>query len=415
MTSPAALLATPSGGAAVRHLMPPGVNAAPVDLSIVVPALNEQVTIAEFVDWCQAGLAQAGVPGQILIVDSSTDETPQLALAQGAEVLCVPKRGLGRAYIDAIPFVRGRWIIMGDADLTYDFRDLAPWIERFKRGDEFIMGSRFKGKIEPDAMPKLHRYFGTPITTWLLNLIYGTHFSDIHCGMRGVTLQAFQRMRMRSRSWQYASEMIIKSVHLRLRTSEVPVHFHKDREGRVSNLKRLGWWAPWHAAWISVQAMFTYGADFFLFWPGLILTVLGLAASAALSNGPIAVGGIGFSLHWMLLFLLVGVVGFQSLLTGVLAKVLYDPERHEAHRWHGWFRFNTAVVTTAAMVLLGGLAALELITEYISLGYRLPAQLGPASYRAVAGMGLCLLAALYFTFSLVFNALYESTGQSPTS
>ena len=415
MIPPVAPSTMPPPVAVPRHLLPPGTESAPVDLSIVVLAMNEQLTIAEFVDWCRAGLVQAGVAGQILIVDSSTDRTPEIALAHGAEVLCVPKRGLGRAYIDAIPFIRGKWIVMGDADLTYDFRDLAPFVAQFRAGEEFIMGSRFRGSIEAEAMPALHRYFGTPITTWVLNMIYWTRFSDIHCGMRGVTLDAFQRMRMRSQSWQYASEMIIKSVHLRLRTSEVPVHFYKDREGRVSNLKRIGWWAPWHAAWISVQAMFTYGADFFLFWPGIVLAVFGLVQRFALTNGPVAVGSIGFSLHWMLLFLLVGVVGFQSLLTGVLAKVLYDPERREAHRWHGWFRFNHATLVTAAILLLGVAAGSSLISEYFRLGYKLPPELGPASYRAVAGVGLVLLGALYFTFSLVFNALYESMAQTQSA
>lgn len=392
-----------------RHLRPEGAPLGPVEFSIVIPALNEEVTIGEFVAWCREGLEKAGVRGQILIIDSSTDRTPDIALAGGAEVLRVPKRGLGRAYIDAIPFIRGAWIVMGDADLTYDFRELTPFVEKFRAGAEFIMGSRFRGSIEEGAMPPLHQYFGTPITTRLLNLIYGTRFSDIHCGMRGVTRPAFVRMRMRSQSWQYASEMIIKSVHLRLPTAEVPVSFFKDREGRVSNLKRIGWWAPWHAAWISVQAMFTYGADFFLFWPGLLLAAVGLAASALLCNGPVQFGGIGFSLHWMLLFLLVGVVGFQALLTGILAKVLYDPERHEAHRWHPWFSFNRATVLTGLLVLLGLGAGAGLLSEYLRLDFKLPADLGPASYRAVAGVGLLLIAALYFTFSLVFNALYEST------
>jgi glycosyltransferase involved in cell wall biosynthesis len=387
----------------------------PIDLSIVIPAMNESVTIQEFVAWCAEGLSRAGVPGQILIVDSSTDGTADLALAAGAEVLQVPKRGLGRAYIDAIPFVRGRWIVMGDADLTYDFRDLWPWVERFRAGDEFIMGSRFKGSIEADAMPRLHQYFGTPITTWLLNRIYGTDFSDIHCGMRGVTLDAFRRMRMRSQSWQYASEMIAKSIHLRLRTSEVPVRFYKDRAGRVSNLKRIGWWAPWQAAWISVQAMFTYGADFLLFWPGFVLAVAGLGPALFLSNGPRTIGGVGFSLHWLFFFLLVGSAGVQALLMGILAKVLYDPERIDVHRWRPWFRFNRATIITGGMLLIGASAGLELIADYVRLGYRLPPEIGPASYRAVAGLGLGLLAALYFTFSLVFNALDESTSPSPTS
>jgi glycosyltransferase involved in cell wall biosynthesis len=350
-----------------------------------------------------------------LIVDSSTDATPEIALAAGAEVLQVPKRGLGRAYIDSIPFIRGQWIVMGDADLTYDFRHVAPFVEQFRAGKEFIMGSRFRGSIEPGAMPAMHRYLGTPVTTLLLNLIYGTRFSDIHCGIRGVTLDAFKRMRLRSQSWQYASEMIIKSVHLRLRVSEVPVHFYKDREGRVSNLKRIGWWAPWHAAWISVQAMFTYGADFFLFWPGLVLAVVGLTAGFALGNGPITVGGVGFSLHWMLLFLLMGVIGFQALLTAILAKIIYDPEGHEVRRWHGLFGFNRVAMVTGALFVLGLVAGLSLVSEYVRLGYRLPAELGPASYRAVAGVGLFLLGALYFTFSLVFNALYESMAQTPSA
>ena len=175
---------TPPPEAPSLHL-PAGAEPGPVELSIVIPALNEEVTIGEFIAWCREGLERAGVCGQILIVDSSTDRTPEIALVGGAEVLRVPKRGLGRAYIDAIPFIRGEWIVMGDADLTYDFRELAPFVEKFREGFEFVMGSRFRGSIEEGAMPALHRYFGTPLTTWILNLIYGSSFSDIHCGMRG--------------------------------------------------------------------------------------------------------------------------------------------------------------------------------------------------------------------------------------
>src|SRR5262249_24087696 len=113
----------------IEHLLPPGLATAPVELSIVVPALNEAITVGEFVDWCHEGIKRAGVTAQILIVDSSTDATPQIVLEHGGEVLRVPKRGLGRAYIDAIPYVRGRWVIMGDADLTYDFRELAPFVD----------------------------------------------------------------------------------------------------------------------------------------------------------------------------------------------------------------------------------------------------------------------------------------------
>ena len=146
------------------------------ELSIVIPALNEQLTITEFIRWCRAGLHQAGIVGEILIVDSSSDETPQLALEAGARVLRTPKRGLGHAYKDAIPFIRGLYVLMGDADCTYDFRELKPFVDSFHEGYEYVMGSRWRGSIEPGAMPKLHQYLGTPVTTWILNRLYGCRF-----------------------------------------------------------------------------------------------------------------------------------------------------------------------------------------------------------------------------------------------
>src|SRR5260370_42540833 len=133
------------------------------EVSLVVPALNEQISIGRFVEWCREGLRKAGVEGEILIIDSSTDNTPEIAVDKGARVLRTPRRGLGRAYIDALNYVRGKYIIMGDCDCTYDFREIGPFIEHFHKGSEFIMGSRSKGYIEAGAMPPLHRYFGTPI------------------------------------------------------------------------------------------------------------------------------------------------------------------------------------------------------------------------------------------------------------
>ena len=144
------------------RLLLPANDVAQPELSIVIPALNEELTIGQFVDWCQEGLRRAKVRGEVLIIDSSTDATAEVALAQGARVLKTPKRGLGRAYIDAIPFIRGDYVLMGDADCTYDFRDLEPFMAKFHDGYEYVMGSRFRGYIEPGSMPPLHRYFGTP-------------------------------------------------------------------------------------------------------------------------------------------------------------------------------------------------------------------------------------------------------------
>ncbi|HEY0468597.1 MAG TPA: glycosyltransferase family 2 protein, partial [Polyangiaceae bacterium] len=193
-------------------LLLPAQDVADPEISIVIPSLNEELTMADFVSWCVEGLEKAGVRGEILIIDSGTDRAGEIALAHGARVLKTPKRGLGRAYQDALPHIRGQFILMGDCDCTYDFRELAPFVKEFHAGAEFVMGSRFRGYIEPGSMPPLHRYLGTPVTTWILNTIFSSHFSDIHCGMRGIAKAAFVRMDLQSQSWEYASEMVLKSV-----------------------------------------------------------------------------------------------------------------------------------------------------------------------------------------------------------
>jgi glycosyltransferase involved in cell wall biosynthesis len=309
------------------------------ELSIVVPALNEELTVGDFVAWCQQGLKAARVEGEILIVDSSTDRTGERALAAGARVLKTPKRGLGRAYLDALPHVRGRYVVMGDADCTYDFRELAPFVAALRAGFELVMGSRFAGFIEPGAMPALHRYFGTPLTTWVLNRLYGSAFSDIHCGLRGISREALVRMRLRSQSWEYASEMVLKSVRLGLRTTEVPVRFLKDREGRLSHHKRAGWFSPWQAGWINLWAMLVYRADAFLLWPGALLLAAGLAFQ--LAAAPLGLLGVTCAS-----------VGLLASFAGVLAKVVCDETGAARRRWLKTFASTRTVV-------LGALAALS--------------------------------------------------------
>jgi len=385
------------------QLLVPANDVADPELSIVIPALNEELTIAHFVDWCMQGLERAGIKGEVLIIDSSTDATADIAVAKGARVLKTPKRGLGRAYIDAIPFIRGQYVLMGDADCTYDFRELGPFMESFRKGYEYVMGSRFKGSIEKNAMPPHHRYFGTPLTTWMLNILYGSRFSDIHCGMRGITIDALRRMRLESQSWQYASEMIIKSIHMGLRTTEVPVLFYKDMEGRESHLKRGGWWMPWFAGWITLEIMLTWGADFFLLRPGFVMFLVGGLGVAALFNGPVQLAGIGFSLHWMLLFLLLFVVGIQLFMMGNLARALYGCE--DGRRpWQKLFRFGPAVLVASLLAIAGILSLLPLAREYVAGNYRLPSVLSDASFHAVAGIGLILWSFTHFTFSMVYNA-----------
>ena len=384
------------------ELFVPNEDVADPELSIVIPALNEELTIGRFVDWCRQGLCDANVRGEIIIVDSSSDTTAEIALSRGARVLKTPKRGLGRAYIDALPFIRGEYVLMGDADCTYDFRELRPFMERFRCGDEYIMGSRFHGYIEPGSMPPLHQYLGTPVTTWTLNLLYGSRFSDIHCGMRGITLDALRRMELQSQSWEYASEMVLKSVRMELRTAEVPVRFLKDEQGRLSHHKRSGWFSPWQAAWINLKAMFIHGADFFLYRPGLLLLV-GLLLTVPVSLGPVSLGPITFSLHWMLLGLTLCVLGLHGIYVGAIARLFSDYSGETTRRWLTRFSYTRSVVLSALIVTGGIGLGIPLVVRYIRSGFRLSA-IFPADHLAVTGLLLVIGGFMNFTFTLAIHA-----------
>ena len=384
------------------ELLVPYDDVADPEISIVIPTLNERITIEDFITWCKQGLEQAGVDGEILIVDSSSDETPQLALANGARVLRTPKRGLGRAYIDSLPYIRGKYVLMGDADCTYDFREIDGFVKAFRAGHEYIMGSRFKGYIEPGSMPALHRYFGTPVTTQILNVLYSTRFSDIHCGMRGITRDALERIELESQSWQYASEMVLKSVCLNLRTTEVPVRFLKDKEGRLSHMKRNGWLEPWRAGWMNLRSMLTYGADFFLLRPGRVVLLAGLMLILAGTFG-LSIGPVTFSSFWSLLGLTLAVAGLQSFYLGCIVQVSYGYSAATSAKWMRLFEFNRAMLISAALFVAGLVLTVPLVVTYMRSGLRLPA-IATANRLSVTGLFLLIAAFLTFSNTLVVHA-----------
>ncbi len=382
------------------------------EVTILVPAVNEQITVEDFVAWCHEGLAAAGAQGEILIVDSSDDDTPELAVKNGARVLHTPRRGLGRAYIDAVPYVRGRYVIMGDADCTYDFRNLAPFVEAMRNGTEYAMGSRWKGSIEKGAMPGLHRYFGTPFTTWILNRLFGSHFSDIHCGMRGITRDALLRMGIVSQSWEYASEMVLKSVRMELVTTEVPVTFLKDREGRLSHHKRSGWFSPFAAAWINLRAMFIHGAEFFLFKPGIFLLALGLLLSLPLAFGDITLGQVTLSLYSMLVGVALAVIGLQSIYFGCLAHVFLDYGGRLRERWRRIFTYTKMMVLSGGLFALGLALVLALVITFLSKDFALPPADATVNHLGVLGLMLMIMSFSTFCFTLLLHATSVSYGST---
>ena len=394
----------PSVVSADVSLLVPRDDVSEPEVSIVVPALNEEMTISVFVAWCKEGLQRIGAKGEILIIDSSSDRTPELAVEAGARVLRTPKRGLGRAYIDALPYIRGRYVVMGDADCTYDFRDLGLFIEKLRDGYEFAMGSRWLGSIEDGAMPPLHRYLGTPLTTSILNRIYGSDFSDIHCGMRAMTRDALCRIGLTSQSWEYASEMVLKAVRLNLRTVEVPVTFYRDREGRLSHHKRAGWFSPFQAAWINLRAMFIYRAEYFMLKPGLFIMLLGLVLTLPLSFGPIVIGPVTLSLYWMLFGLTLSVLGLQSFFFGVLAQIFCDHSGSARRRWSDVFRYTRAMGVSALVFFVGFIPAVIVVAYYLTHDQSLPSPASTIDHLAVTGVLLMIFGFSGFCFTLLLHS-----------
>ena len=384
----------------IRFFIPPEEH--PVDspeVSIVIAALNEEITIGEFVEWCWQGLKQVHVHGEIIIIDSSSDKTPRIALEKGARVLRTPKRGLGQAYIDAIPVIRGKFIIMGDCDLTYDFRDIKLFIDSYKQGNEFVMGSRFKGTIEDGAMPRLHRYFGTPLTTWILNRIYQSRFSDIHCGMRGITKEALLQINLTSSGWEYASEMLLKATCLGLRVDEVPVTFYKDHEGRLSHHKRSGFWSPWLAGWTNLKVMLTYSPDLFLIKPGIGFMAIGLFICSILAFGQVTIGSITFNFYWMLLGLTSSILGFSLFQTGIFARYFHGLRRGLEVTIFKYITYDVGMITAVGMIFLGVMMDAQFVYHYLMNHFKV----NVLSNAAVFGLLLILLGTQTFAFTLLIE------------
>jgi hypothetical protein len=377
------------------------------EVTVLIPAMDESLTVEETVAWCLEGFDRAGLVGEVLIVDSSDDGTDRLAVEAGARVLRVPRRGLGRAYLDAIPFVRGRFVILGDADCTYDFRELGVFVEKLRGGAEFVMGSRFKGTIEPGAMPPHHRYFGSPLTTFIFNRVFSTRFSDIHCGMRGLTLEAYKRMKLRAQGWEYASEMIIRAVKLRLRTTEVPIHFLKDRNGRISNVKRGGWKTSWKAGWRSLQVMFVNGPDFFLVRPGALALLIGGLVSVALSTGPVAIGDTEFTLHTSAIAMALTITGAFAVAMGLLARAITDPTDETSERLTARLAFDKTAGVAAGLSALGLIGVLQFVIRYLFNDRRVDSSLTRSGHLALFGVLLMVLGFVVFTTMLTAHAVAQ--------
>lgn len=285
-----------------------------IQISVVLPCLNEQATIGLCISKAKKTLRTIGKPYEIIVVDNgSTDKSIEKSIQSGAKVLKEKIKGYGVACHKGITQSCGEFIVMGDSDNTYDFRTLAKFIEQLENGADLVLGSRFLGSIEPDAMPFTHRYIGNPLLTFMLNLFYGTHISDAHTGLRAFKKSSYLKMDIHSRGMEFASEMIIKAIYFHFRIIEIPIRYFKRRgQSKLS---------PISDGLRHIKYILLYSPTYTFIIPGLFLFLSGFIMSLFLLPGGQKLLGWYFDIHSMTVGILFGNLGMQLILFGIFARV----------------------------------------------------------------------------------------------
>lgn len=288
----------------------------PVELSVVLPCLNEAETVGVCVGRARAAMAELGISGEIVVADNgSEDGSQELARRAGARVVDVPVRGYGSALRHGIAAARGRWVIMADADDSYALEDLGPFVERLRAGADLVMGNRFAGGIADGAMPFLHRYLGNPVLSMIARRFFRSDVGDFHCGIRGMRRDAILALDLRSNGMEFASEMVVRSELAGLWIEEVPTTLRPDGRSRPPHLR------TWADGWRHLRFLLLFSPRWLYLYPGLVLMVLGLVAVAALFGGSRHIGSVELDVHTMLFGGVAMVVGAQFLAFALLAKV----------------------------------------------------------------------------------------------
>jgi len=344
-----------------------GSAAAPL-VSAIIPCLNEEATLEICIRKAMAAFARRGIVGEVVVGDNgSADRSVEIAEDLGARVVHQPIKGYGAAISAAAAAARGRYLIMADADDSYDWGELDGFIDALEAGADLVMGDRFAGGIEAGAMPPLHRYLGNPVLSAVARWLHRSPIRDFHCGMRGFTREAFARMGARSPGMEFASEMVINAHRAGLDIREVPIKLYPDKRGRPPHLRSF------RDGWRHLRLIIAHAPDTMYLIPGLALLVAGIFGLAALADGPVTLGGRYFGIHFVALSSMATLIGLSAILLGALAKVaivIYHPTG--SSRVVPWLKRGRPLewlVGTGSLLTIAGFAADALLAfKWIFVG-----------------------------------------------
>jgi glycosyltransferase involved in cell wall biosynthesis len=290
-------------------------------LSVVLPCLNEAETLATCVTKAQRSMETLGIEGEVIVADNgSTDGSQEIARRSGARVIDVPVRGYGSALIGGIAAARSEFVVMADADNSYDLSQLGPFVDGLRGGADLVMGNRFLGGIEPGAMPKLNRYVGNPVLTRLGRLLFRSPSGDFHCGMRAFRRSSILSLGLRTAGMEFASEMVVRATLAKLEIVEVPVTLSPDGRTRAPHLR------PWRDGWRHLRFLLLYSPRWLFFYPGIVLMLLGTALGIALIPGPLRFGSVGFDVNAFVYCAVAVIIGFQAVTFSIFARAFAASE-----------------------------------------------------------------------------------------
>jgi hypothetical protein len=379
------------------------VQAEPVEVTVVLPCLNEAETLAVCVQKAVRCLDELGVKGEVLVSDNgSTDGSQEIAVANGARVINAPIRGYGGALMAGIEAARGEYVIMGDSDDSYDLSKLGPFIDKLREGNDVVMGNRFKGGIGPGAMPPLHRYLGNPVLSWLGRALFDLNgVGDFHCGIRGFSRDRILALGLCMPGMEFASELVVRASLAGYSIAEVPTTLQKDGRSRPPHLR------TWRDGWRHLRFLLVLAPRRTLVQPGFAMATLGLIATIALTLGPVNIGPIAFDVNALAYTCLAMLVGIQLVLFGGFAEVYGRHEGivHERRlaKWTKILRLETCATVGLILIALGLTGSILALSAWGASGFG--EQDARAAIRVVLPSSTAIASGILTIFSGLFASL----------
>jgi glycosyltransferase involved in cell wall biosynthesis len=373
-----------------------------VELTVVMPCLNEAETVATCVTKAVRFIADSGISGEVVVADNgSTDGSQRLAEEAGARVVQIKDKGYGNALMGGIVAARGEYVIMGDADDSYDFSNLMPFLTDLRGGADLVMGNRFKGGIAPGAMPKLHRYLGNPVLSFVGRLFFRSPIGDFHCGLRGFRRDSALRLGLQATGMEFASEMVVKATLANQKITEVPTTLAKDGRSRPPHLR------SWRDGWRHLRFLLLFSPRWLFFLPGLVLFIAGLVIGAVIAAGPLKVGGVTFDVDTLVAASAMVIIGFQAVLFWLFTQVYagsegFLPEEPKVQRLLGNLSLERGLLAGAAIGAAG------LVGLIFSLTYWQANKFGQLNYEHALRLMVPSVTALVVSCQVILGTFFLS-------